>query len=220
MGSTERREREKAELRQKILDAARELFVTESAATLTMRSIAARIEYSATAIYAHFPDKDALLTALCDHDFTALLNEGSHVLAIADPVERMIAAGRFYVEFALRHPHQYQFMFMTQSIIEPSATSHVAYGLFKDTVAEAIASQRLRPECVDAELIAQALWATLHGVAALHIVGRFQMIKARPTLEISELAIRSMFYGLVRDPSAQAPARARPAKKRARKRAS
>ncbi|HKO02638.1 MAG TPA: helix-turn-helix domain-containing protein, partial [Thermoanaerobaculia bacterium] len=42
-----------------ILDAARELFATEGYDAVTMRRIADRIEYSPTAIYFHFNDKEA-----------------------------------------------------------------------------------------------------------------------------------------------------------------
>ncbi|HEY8369587.1 MAG TPA: helix-turn-helix domain-containing protein, partial [Thermodesulfobacteriota bacterium] len=63
MGTIERRERERAATRAKILDAARELFVSEGYDAVTMRRIADRIEYTAAALYRHFPDKRALLDA-------------------------------------------------------------------------------------------------------------------------------------------------------------
>ena len=72
MGSTERRAREKVALRQQILDAARDLFVSEGYDAVSMRKIADRIEYSPTAIYLHFADKQALFTALCDETFEKL----------------------------------------------------------------------------------------------------------------------------------------------------
>ena len=58
MGSNERRERERLELRQLILDAARELFVEEGYDAVTMRRIAEKIEYTPTTIYLHFKDPD------------------------------------------------------------------------------------------------------------------------------------------------------------------
>ena len=69
MGITERREREKEEVRKKILDAARELFATEGYERVTMRKVAEAIEYSPTTIYHHFEDKDDLVRALCLADF-------------------------------------------------------------------------------------------------------------------------------------------------------
>jgi DNA-binding transcriptional regulator YbjK len=57
-----RRAREKAALRAQILDAARQLFAKEGYEAVTMREVARKIQYTATALYYHFPDKESLLT--------------------------------------------------------------------------------------------------------------------------------------------------------------
>ena len=93
MGTQERRERERQELRTKILDAARELFVSEGYEAVTMRKIAEKIEYSATAIYLHFADKDALVTELCRHDFRSFAAHFGRAAVSEDPVERLRARG-------------------------------------------------------------------------------------------------------------------------------
>src|SRR5688572_10720436 len=113
MGTTERREREKQELRTKILDAARELFVQEGYEAVTMRRIAERIEYSPTAIYLHFKDKDSLLRELCEADFLKLAEELVARELPEDPVARLRGAALGYVEFARRYPNHYRLMFMT-----------------------------------------------------------------------------------------------------------
>ena len=105
MGITERREREKEEIKKKILDAARELFTTEGYARVTIRRIAEAIEYSPTTIYHHFEDKDDLVRALCHADFGGLLEAMQLAPAPADPVEAIRQLGRAYVAFALRNPN-------------------------------------------------------------------------------------------------------------------
>src|SRR5690348_7394236 len=112
MGIPERRERERYELRQKILDAARELFATRGYEAVTMREIAARIEYSATALYKHFADKETLVRELCRHDFDALARRLIEVVSTGDPFERFARAGLVYLDFAARHPQHYRLMFM------------------------------------------------------------------------------------------------------------
>src|SRR3954464_6702698 len=112
MGTVERREREKQELRTKILDAARELFVAEGYEAVTMRAIADKIEYSATAIYKHFADKDALVGELCRHDFRGFAAHFAKAASVRDPIERLRAAGRAYFDFAKKYPQHYRFMFM------------------------------------------------------------------------------------------------------------
>src|SRR6516225_5821051 len=101
LGTIERRERERQELRTRILDAARELFAEQGYDAVTMRGIAERIEYSPTAIYFHFKDKEALLRELCDTDFATLALKFRNIASIADPIERLRQIGRVYTTFAI-----------------------------------------------------------------------------------------------------------------------
>src|SRR5262245_27427080 len=115
MGIPERRERERKELRRKILNAAREILVKRGYESMTMREIAKRIEYSATALYKHFADKDTLVDELCREDFTAFAQHFIETVASSgDPVERMARAGLSYLAFAAQYPEQYRLMFMTE----------------------------------------------------------------------------------------------------------
>lgn len=75
MGVQERRAREKKELRQEILDAAREMFVRDGFENVSMRKIAEKIEYSPTTIYLYFQDKADLLDCLCEETFTRLVKK-------------------------------------------------------------------------------------------------------------------------------------------------
>src|SRR4051794_38769779 len=113
MGSNERREREREQVRTKILNAARELFVSEGYEAVTMRKIAQRIEYTPTAIYFHFKDKAALVRELCGVDFLILAKKLVGLEKIDDPLEKLERIGYAYVEFALEHPNHYRLMFMT-----------------------------------------------------------------------------------------------------------
>jgi AcrR family transcriptional regulator len=123
MGSRERREREREDTRERILDAAREMFAERGIDAVTMRAIADRIEYTPTAIYHHFRDKEALISELCDRDYRALAHHFQTVAQIEDPVERFRRLGQAYVEFALAHPNHYRFMFMTSSSPWPTRTT-------------------------------------------------------------------------------------------------
>src|SRR5438128_475534 len=100
MGTKERRDRERDELRHKILDAARTLFVEQGYEAVSMRKIADAIEYSPTAIYAHFADKAALMQELCQHDFQSLAHVFHDLAQITDPVDRIRQTGHTYIRFA------------------------------------------------------------------------------------------------------------------------
>jgi len=173
--SLERRERERAETRRQILEAARRMFVQQGYEGTTMRAIAAKIGYTPTAIYHHFKDKDALVAELSALDFRALTQVLQSTGSVADPVQRFDKVGEAYVEFGLTHPMQYQFLFMTR---RPTGRAQEAtqrdpgadcYGFLRQTCAEVIATGQLLPEFQDADELAQMAWGSLHGLVALQV---------------------------------------------------
>lgn len=173
--SLARRERQKAETRQAILDAARELFVVDGVEATTMRAIAAKIGYTPTAIYHHFRDKDALIVELCMADFSSLGQAMYKIGRIEDPIERLRRMGLAYTDFALDNPSQYRFMFMTalKHPLVDSAGNVVtapdadAYEFLLQTVTEGIEKGVYRPELNDPPELAQMFWGGIHGVISL-----------------------------------------------------
>ncbi|MGA8189689.1 MAG: TetR/AcrR family transcriptional regulator, partial [Candidatus Sulfotelmatobacter sp.] len=178
MGVKERRARERSETRDKILDAARELFVTEGYEGVSMRRVAEKIEYSPTAIYVHFADKQELFHELCQRDYARLAEVFQSSAMSSDPIERLKQIGSTYTEFGVRYPNHYKFMFMTpHPPHEPDEVDREimgnpevdAYAFLKWAVQQAIDAGCLREELQDAELISQTLWAAIHGVISLDI---------------------------------------------------
>jgi AcrR family transcriptional regulator len=205
MGSSERREREKQELRTRILDAARELFATHGFEAVTMRKIAERIEYTPTAIYFHFPDKDALIRELCVHDFYEFGQRFAALANEADPVERVRKVGREYAAFAVAHPQHYRVMFMMPADRAKTADAdwhgdpaHDAYAFLRWTMQDAIDKRRLRPEFNDADLASQIAWAAIHGVVSLHITHcNGEWIQWRPIDERIDGVIEALIHGMI-----------------------
>src|SRR2546428_6101678 len=109
MGVTERKTREKQELKQQILDTARELFVRKKYENVSMRKIAEKIEYSPATIYTYFKDKDEILDCLCEETFLQL---HQHKLAAGhgikgDALEGVKKGRGTYIRFGLAHPAAY-----------------------------------------------------------------------------------------------------------------
>lgn len=209
MGTKERREREKGAMRAAILDAARELFVAHGYEAVTMRKIADRIEYSPTAIYLHFRDKKAVMDAICDADFLELAKRFRKIAEIVDPLERLRAAGLAYSDFALKHPNHYRLMFMTphpphrpeESAIEHGNRDQDAYAFVLWTVTEAIQQGRVRPELDDPELVAQMVWAAVHGWVSLRMTkGNEEWVDWRPTKRSVEAMVDLTIRGIARQP--------------------
>lgn len=207
MGVKERREREKSETRDKILDAARELFVTEGYDGVSMRRVAEKIEYSPTAIYVHFSDKEELFRELCRQDFARLQEVMQSPEMPADPVERLRQIGRSYIEFGVRFPNHYVFLFMTpHPPHEPDEEDREimgnpekdAYAFLRWAVQQAIDAGSFREEIRDAELVSQTLWASAHGVISLNIAkGKDPWVEWRPVADRAQMMLDVTLRGLL-----------------------
>ena len=177
MGVKERRARQKEELRQEILEAARELFAKEGYENVSMRKIAAKIDYTPTTIYLYFTDKHELLDSICEETFARLVKEFEDIVAKhQDPVEQLIEAGRAYVEFGLSHPKHYMVTFMSGeshlTAVEAERAHRGSMGEkcfahLRAMVEKCVQQGRIRP--VDVDAISQGLWAMVHGVTSLLI---------------------------------------------------
>lgn len=209
MGVKERRERAKSETRDKILDAARELFVTEGYEGVSMRRVAEKIEYSPTAIYVHFADKNELFHELCHQDYARLAEVFQSSAMSNDPVERLKQIGRTYIDFGVHYPNHYRFMFMTphppierdEEQCETMGNPELdAYAFLKWAVQEAIGAGSFREELTDAELVSQTLWAAVHGVISLNIAkSKDPWVDWRPVRDRAETMLDVTMRGLLRE---------------------
>src|SRR5207245_8296320 len=100
MGIKERHERDREAVHRAILDAARDLFVTEGYQNVSIRKIAERIEYSPAAIYGYFRSKDDIFFALAEEGFRLLCDGEGPTLDPREtlaPIDRVRAIfSRFY----------------------------------------------------------------------------------------------------------------------------
>lgn len=158
-------------LRGEILDAAERLIVRAGdAGAVSIRAIAAAVGVTPPAIYLHFPDKDALVFAVCERrfeQFDATLEAAG--ATTDDPVESLRRRGRAYVEFGLEHPEAYRVLFMTANgaASPPDSAGARAFQHLVDSVQRALDSGALRP--VDPLVASMGIWAAVHGLVALLI---------------------------------------------------
>ncbi|MDD4915910.1 MAG: TetR/AcrR family transcriptional regulator [Methylococcales bacterium] len=207
MSISDRRERERQNVRNKILDAARKLFAAEGYDAVTMRRIALAIEYSPTTIYLHFKDKEALIRELCRVDSLTFSQALLSVAQEPQPLERLRRIGKAYLAFGEAHPNHYRLMFMSTRLNEPDQLAEMGHGnpetdgyiKLLDTFREAIDQALLAPELVDPHLLAQAFWAGMHGVVAIHItLYGDPWIEWRSLQQTAELMIETMIRGVKR----------------------
>lgn len=209
MPSQSRRSRERQATRDRILDAARALFVERGVEATTMRAIAERLECTAPAIYHHFADKQSLLRELVTQDIGALGAVFQQLGGVADPVERLVKLGMAYVRFGLDHPQHYQLLFMTPGAKrelpgEATAAIHEspesdAYGILHATMREIIRDGRFHGDFGDPDRVSQIYWAAVHGLVSLHMVfAEDQWIEWRDVETSAERMLGGLVRGMVK----------------------
>ena len=179
MGVQERRAREKQNIREEILDAARTLFVKEGYEHVSMRKIAEKIEYAPGTIYLYFKDKAEILERLCDETFSKLLRRMQALNEDrSDPLESLKRGLRTYVQFGLDNPNHYIVTFVQAKQLSDARHPESGQNCFdclRAAVRRCIEAGQLN--CTDSEEVAQALWAGIHGVTTLLITCNFPFIE-------------------------------------------
>jgi AcrR family transcriptional regulator len=179
MGISERKDREKQEMIELILEEAMKLIIEEGYDNITMRKIADRIEYSPTTIYLYFKDKSEIHYSLINMAFDKFYEAQLSVQNIADSKERLLAHGIAYVKFALDNPGYYDLMFILK---EPQdnmtcpddwKTSTRTYDLLKSNIKQCMDDGYI--EVTDIEVAAFSLWSLVHGIASLMIKRGFMV---------------------------------------------
>ena len=177
MGVRERQERNREAVRRAILDAARELFVSDGYQQVSIRKIAERIEYSPAAIYSYFPSKDDIFLALAEEGFRMLIAERPACAPDIPPLDALRAMFWHYYEFSKRHPEHFALMFVDRSVPRISKDWE-RFGFVRDmrvrleqTIADA-ASAGVFPAVANPHAIFRILVAAVHGVAVMNLSNR------------------------------------------------
>ncbi|MFF0372585.1 TetR/AcrR family transcriptional regulator [Micromonospora sp. NPDC005087] len=156
-------------LREDILRAAAGMIEeTGSDESVTLRSVAREVGIAAPSIYAHFPDREAIVDAVIDDAFAELSAEVSTaVAAYTDPVDRLLGGCQAYARFATDCPGRYRMLF-GRSPNPEAPLREVRMRAFQplvDSVAEAV--QGGRSSSTDPFGDATLIWTGLHGAVAL-----------------------------------------------------
>lgn len=169
------------DLRQALLVESLRLLEANGPEGFSLREAARGVGVSPAAAYRHFADKGALLAALAGEGFARLATAMEQAMEAAgtDPVARLRANGRSYVEFAVAEPAMFSLMFGpfgaggSHAIAGVGAVTGLsAYELLCRALDELVASG-----CISAKRRAGAetlLWTSVHGLSVLAIAGVMQ----------------------------------------------
>jgi AcrR family transcriptional regulator len=173
-GSETPRSRRNEETRQKIISAAHDLVTELGVEGLTIRALAERVNYSPTALYHFFKDKDELISILREDAWNA-----SRSFAAARPIDAknslaaLVEGGKRMYAFARENPGSYRFM-MSPAKGFPSSMedfrAHSDFAGLDALIAEGAAAGNIRlPEGMDARLMAFFCFIVIHGASMLRM---------------------------------------------------
>lgn len=189
MGITERKEREREEMRDLILQAARKLFLTQGYEKMSIRGIAEAIEYSPATIYLYYKDKNELFFSLHKDAFQKMMEEFSVVAAVTDPFERLVALGRQYIKFAIENPELYDLMFIMEAPMETLACreevwedGQTSFGFLKIVIGDCINAGYFK-NTEDIENSSLTIWSFMHGLITIYLKKRMSMFEDNREME-------------------------------------
>jgi len=199
MGITERRQRQKEEVRESILRAAWEMVLAEGWQNLSIRKIADAIEYSVPVIYTHFENKEAILLEFTKIGFR-LLN-GQLLAAKAkyqEPARQLEAMAYAYANFAFTNKEYYQLMYglgmptcdMVRQVPEVGKFSDILHGTIKELIAAG------NNQKIDSFLKYHTYWSMLHGLVSINLTGRSDAPKKLNQLVLDD-AIKSFIRNII-----------------------
>lgn len=180
MGVVERKEREKEDMKRRILDAAKTLFLERGFEKTSIRNIADLIEYSPGTIYLYFKDKNELLFALHAEAFIGLIQALMKTRQEGSAIERLEDMGYHYLTFAIENPELYDLMFLMEAPIQSLECKNEvwedgmkAFDLLQLLVADCQQEGYLKNE--DTANASLMIWSFMHGIVTLHARKRLSM---------------------------------------------
>jgi AcrR family transcriptional regulator len=180
MGIVHRKEREKEEMRRRIVDAALHLYVENGFEKLSIRAIADAIEYSPATIYLYFKDKSEVMYAIHQQGFMKLMEGLRPAFSIPDPFEKLVAMGRQYMQFAVDNQELFDVCFIKTAPMDTLECreeiwleGRTAFNMLVQVVQECINAKIFRQQ--DTEVAAMMIWSMIHGHTALFVRKRLSM---------------------------------------------
>ena len=186
--------------RDRLVDTARAYLDEEGVDGIGLREIARRAGLSHGAPLRHFPTLGRLLAAVAAEGFRDLY--ASVEVAISpvdrtDPMARLAAASFGYVRFAAGSPGVFGLMFRSDLCDtgdpEYATEGGAAFGQLVELVVDAQAGG-FHPDLAPAEL-AGVLWATMHGLASLHLHGALAPTTGQPDLDTLVRIANQLAFG-------------------------
>ena len=166
-------------LRNTLLAIATDLLAEDGVHSLSLRKMAQRAGVSHNAPYMHFADKEAVLVAIAQEGFRLLSIDVESAISRSgdNSRQKLIAASKAYVCFAIEHPDRLQVMFQPIDVEKYPALLEVSQASLNrlfELVKLGQENGELRSG--DTHEMTKAIWAMVHGIAALSIAYKTRLL--------------------------------------------
>lgn len=167
-------ERRHTRTKQEILDAARAIINEQGVDGLSMRTLAERVDYSPSALYNYFDNKEEIVEAIRAEGW-ALLDtmDGDSLQEDLSPAELLYQSGLAYLKFAETYPDHYLLMMSPSDSVPESLDEFMQWPNFKElasSVEAMVASGYLKvPQGYTSLHLAFLIWFVVHGIAMLKL---------------------------------------------------
>jgi AcrR family transcriptional regulator len=185
MSISDRKAREKENLKTLILQGAKKLFLEKGIEQTTIRNIADEIDYSIGTVYVYFKDKNAILHDLHSIGFQELGGFFQELFSIEDPMERLRKMGVTYIKFAIENAEMYDLMFNVKApmeFIESTEKEEWNEGIgtfdaLKNTVQQCLENGHFKGH--NMEPLSFMIWSLVHGMCCLENRERTKGVKLK-----------------------------------------
>jgi AcrR family transcriptional regulator len=187
------------DLKNALLDAARDLATEGSVDGFTLREVARRAGVSPAAPYHHFADKNDLVRQLAIRAFDTMRQTLQTAADSAiDTNQQLEAMGAAYLHFAFAHAAEFRFMFKRELCAPPGqpdpleVAGRAAQSVLHSVVVAAQANQTLRAG--DPQSIVLTIWSAIHGLSGILLE---TPSGKNATLEVAEAMARSVIANVL-----------------------
>lgn len=162
-------------LREVLLTAAERMIDVDVARRFSLRELAREAGVSHAAPYQHFTGREELLLALAERWMADFVAAQAATATGTDPRRDLLALGVAYVRYASAHPSRFLTIFdasLNRPGQPPSETFATLVAQHTGLLSAAVsAAARIDVLYDDSEATAAALWAQVHGLATLVLLG-------------------------------------------------